>query len=86
MAANHGYGRTDNGTITCPRATTDQPCVARDGAAAITLDGNCQHCNEPVNFLYIDLDRQVRADEIAAARIRTATKLAALVRQVTDPT
>lgn len=79
-----GYGRTDDGTITCPRATTQEPCAARDGADAMTNTGTCQHCEQPVVMLYMTLHNEVQADEIAAARTRTATKFAALVHQVTE--
>jgi hypothetical protein len=85
-----GYGRykDDPNHVGCPRAKTDMtPCIARDGALALADDQRCVGCNGDARDLLTQLRHSAKGYTGAPVTIaaHAADKLAALVREVTEP-
>ena len=85
-----GYGRynDDPEHVGCPRARSDMtPCVARDGASALSDRLRCMGCGEDPRPLLTKLRHAATGQSRSPVTIadHAADKLAELVRKVTEP-
>lgn len=83
-----GYGRYDDDPthVGCPRTKSDMtPCVARDGALALSNEGDCIFCYKDPRKLLQELRHEITdrsASPVTNVR-HAADKLRDLVREVT---